>query len=347
MKYFTKREDIINGLLAVLLLIILIANAIQRYNYKADERFEWSSGVLSSKGNVVQVSSCYFYHTDYWNYDVDRESIIDNGWDDKNYSEQSIKNAFYPDSLSISWFSYMERKFYEGKFVLPYKIILAKAKQLRMTTNQYEDNYARANPDKISLRFLAEIMPNGKLAVWISDDDKNLKIGNYQAKVVNETWHVFDDSGEIDRTSNIDIPTKVALVMERCPYTIEVKLPNGFYLRDADFTFFNQNNWYFKSEEPEKIPVFYGIPDCIRLSWGNGKKEFSSQFSFKENETLSAFRKLKVLQNSNPLILGLMINNTNDSIVATLKNNKKSLKILPSYVDVYPLAIENNSAVSK
>jgi len=339
MKYFAKREDIINGLLAILLLLILVANAVQTYNYKADERFEWSSGVLSSKGNVVQVSSCFFHHSSYGSYDVDKESIIDDGWDDINYSEQNIEDAFYPDSLSISWFSYMEKRFYEGNFILPYKIILAKAQQLRMNTNQYEESFSRANPDKIALRFLAEIMPSGKLAVWILDGDKKLKIGNYQAKAVNETWHIFDGHGETDSTSNIDIPTKVALVMERYPYKIEVRLPSGFHLRDSDFIFFNQNNWYFHSREPEKIPVFDGIPDNIRLSWGNGKKKFSSQISFKEDEILSAFRTLKIQQNQNPLLLELKINNANDSISIILKNAKKSLKILPSYIDVYPLAI--------
>ncbi|HSD06671.1 DUF2931 family protein [Flavobacterium sp.] len=347
MKYFEKREDIINGLLTILLLIILVANAVQKYNYKADERFEWSSGVLSSKGNVVQVSGCYFYHTSYLNYVVDKKSIIDDGWDDINYSEESISDAFYPDSLSISWFSYNEKKFYEGKFVLPYKIILQKAKQLRMAASQDENNFTVENSDKIHLSFLAEILPKGKLVVWISNDDKNLKIGKYQAKIVNATWHVFDDSHETDTTSNIDIPTKVALVMERCPYTIEVKLPSGFHLRDSDFIFFNQNHWYFDSREPEKIPVFYGIPDHVRLSWGNGKKEFSSQFVFKEDEILNFFRTLKVQQNQKPLLLELKINNTNDSIHATLKNANKSLKILPSYMEVYPLAVGNNVVESK
>ena len=116
MKYFVKKEDRINVLLIVLLVCIVLANLIQIYNYKADERFTWDSGVLSKKGNIVQVSTCYFHHTGAWNYDVDKNRIIDNGWDEINYSEQSKDNAFYPDSLSITWFSYTERKFYNGDF---------------------------------------------------------------------------------------------------------------------------------------------------------------------------------------------------------------------------------------
>lgn len=332
---------IINGILAVLLLLILVSIGIQTYNYKADERFIWGSGVLSSKGNVIQVSSCYFHHAKFWNHDVDKEMIIDDGWNDINYTEFR-NNAFYPDSLSIQWFSYVERKFYEGKFALPYKIILAKAKQLRTITNKHEDNYERANPNKIAIRFLAEIMTNGKLAVWISNDYKKLKIGNYQAKAVDKTWHVFDDGDEIDSTSTIDISSKVALVMERCPYRTEIKLPSGFYLKDVDFTFFNQKYWHLKNDELEKIPIFNEIPDCLRLSWSNDKKEFLYQFNFKEHDILNAFRKLKTLQNPNPLLLELKINNTNDSVVVRLKNNKDSLKILSSYMDIYPIVIGSN-----
>ncbi|MBF7093495.1 hypothetical protein IUY40_18340 [Flavobacterium sp. ALJ2] len=61
----------------------------------------------------------------------------------------------------------------------------------------------------------------------------------------------------------------------------------------------------------KKIADFYNIPDYISLSWSNGKKEFSSQFSFKEEETLSAFRKLKGQQKINPLMLELKINDAN------------------------------------
>ncbi|WP_281633508.1 DUF2931 family protein [Flavobacterium luteolum] len=336
MKYFTKREDTINGLLSILLVLILFAIAVQRYNYKADERFEWGSGVLSSKGNVVQVSSCHFHHAIDWNYDDMKENIIDDGWDDINYIKLQ-NNVFYPDSLSISWFSYTEKKFYQGKFILPYKIILVKAKQLRMNRKRYGKNYSEEDSNKVMIRFLAEILPNGKLAVWISNDDDKLKIGNYQAKEVNESWHIFDQSDQIDSTSTIDISIKIALVMEHYPYKIDIKLPSGFYLGDSDFTFFNQKNWYFKSKKPEKTPIFYQIPDCFRLSWSNGKKQFSSQFYFKEDETLKAFRKLKTLQKPNQLLLELKINNTNDSISAILKNDKSSVKILPSYVYVSPM----------
>ncbi|MFB9078283.1 DUF2931 family protein [Flavobacterium procerum] len=348
MKYFTKREDRINVALTVLLLIILIANLIQIYNYKADERFEWSSGVLSKKGNVVQVSTCYFHHTNNWNYDVDKNRIIDNGWNDINFSEKSKENSFYPDSLSITWFSYTEKKFYNGNFKLPYAIILEKAKQLRETTNPYKSNFANENPNQVLLYFFAEILPKGKLLVWISDADKNLKISEYQAKTVNETWHVFDDIEEKNTNSKIDIDAKVALVMEKHSYNVDLNLPDGFYLTEADVKLFNQNNWSLEDGKNKKNYIFENIPSGIRLSWENDTRRFATQISFDELEILNTFRKMYVPEKAKPLLLELTVNNKNDSIVISLKNNLKVIKINPSYISVYPLEQKNdNVEVSK
>lgn len=338
MKYFIKKEDRINVLLAVLLVIIIAANCIQVYNYKADERFEWSSGVLSAKGNVIQVSSCYFHHTDNWNYDVDKNSVLDDGWDSINYSENSKENAFYPDSLSITWFSYTEKKFYDGNFKLPYSVILEKAKQLRTTTSEYDMDFARENPNKIALQFLAEVMPKGKIIVWISDYGKKIKIGEYQAKPVNRTWHIFDDIQEKDTDSKIDIALKTALVMEKHPYMIDLTLADGFSLLTAEVQPFDQNNWSLESGGNKGPHIFSCIPADIRLSWGNDKNEFAAQISFKELETLSAFRKLDSPENTNPLMLELTVDNKNDSIHILLKREQKRIKIIPSYISVYPLA---------
>lgn len=349
MKYFTKREDRINVLLIVLLVCIVLANLIQIYNYKADERFTWDSGVLSKKGNILQVSTCYFHHTDAWNYDVDKDQIIDDGWDEINYSEKSKDNAFYPDSLSITWFSYTEQKFYKGDFKLPYDIILEKAKYLRETTTHYERTFARENPNQILLNFLAEILPNGKIVVWISDYDKKFKIGEYQAKTVNETWHIFDDYDEKNPDSKIDIGKKVALVMEQHSYNIDLNLPDGFHLTKAQVELYNQNDWNLGDDKNEKSYIFQNIPSGIHISWENDTRGFASQIGFNESEILDAFREMDSPKKVKPLLLELTVNEKNDSILISLKNDHKVEKIVSSYIYVHPLAQndKNMEEVSK
>ncbi|WP_394772735.1 DUF2931 family protein [Flavobacterium sp.] len=122
-----KHIDFTNILLTVLLIVTVIANGVQNYFFQGRERFEWNIGVISSKENVVQVSSCNFKGN---SSDINKNMILDNSWDKINNSENNTVGAFFPDSLSISWFSYNEKKFYTGNFVLPYETILKKAVQM-------------------------------------------------------------------------------------------------------------------------------------------------------------------------------------------------------------------------
>ncbi|PBI90982.1 hypothetical protein BSF41_16880 [Flavobacterium sp. ACN2] len=175
-----------NKLLTLILIITVIANVIQCYNYKPNERFDWTGGVISSKGNIVQVAVCDFKGNDYH---INKDKILDNSWNEINGCEDYMKNVFFPDSLSIKWFSYKEQKIYGGDFVLPIEMIRTKAAQMGMLPSVKNDY----DSDKI-LHFIAEVQPNGKFAVWMQKFDKNdkdtkFKIGTYQAKEIKATWH--------------------------------------------------------------------------------------------------------------------------------------------------------------
>ncbi|MNR69145.1 hypothetical protein D3C85_1941910 [compost metagenome] len=43
-----------------------------------------------------------------------------------------------------------------------------------------------------------------------------------------------------------------------------------------------------------------------------------------------------------PLLLELTVNEKNDSILISLRNDHKVIKIVPSYIDVYSLVQNNN-----
>jgi len=72
------------------------------YLFKGSDRFDWSTSIISSKGNTIQASNCNFKGNDFD--DIDKNKILDNGWDQTNDSEYYIKGTFLPDSLSIKWF---------------------------------------------------------------------------------------------------------------------------------------------------------------------------------------------------------------------------------------------------
>lgn len=270
----SKHTDLTNRLLIVILIVTLIANGIQFYFFKGSSRFDWTTSLVSSKGNIVQVSNCNFKGNDFYRFD--KNKILGNGWNEIFVSEHEAKDRFFPDSLSIEWFSYNERKFYDGSFTLPTEIIEKKAIQLGM--------YPSYNGFNSVLRFIAEIQPKGKVAVWIQKFDKDvigtkLKIGTYQAKETKATWHIFDDHSETDTKSDISIPKKVALVMERHFYKLEIKLPTGYTLDNSYFELFNQNIWYFSEIESKTIPIFNFLPEGFDLTWVMGRKNLRPNFT--------------------------------------------------------------------
>lgn len=322
MKNQGKRIVLTNIILTIILIISLIANGIQAYLFKANERFDWSIGVISSKGNVVQVANCNFNGNFY---NIDKDKILDDGWNEINDTENDMKEAFFPDSLSIKWFSYNEKKFYNGNFSLPKESILTKALQIGALPSN-KQGYAEV------LRFIAEVQPKGKVIVWIQnfdekDNNRKLQIGTYHAKETKATWHIFDDSSETNKTSAIDISKKVDLVMERHFYKLNIKLPTGYTLNNSYFKLFNQNIWRFSERELKTALSFDFLPKEFYLEWGNGKKRFNTQFSFDEDEVLDAFRK-EGNNRVKSLVLELIVNDHNNAIEVSLKNSKANSNII-------------------
>lgn len=316
----TINSDLTNLLLLIILIITIIANGIQSYFYKGNERFDWTSGVKSSEGNMIQVSTCDFNGN---SYDIDKDMILDNGWEKINECENSMKETFFPDSLSIKWFSYNEKKFYKGNFALPKETILVKAAQLGILPSKKEGHITVA-------RFITEVKQKGKLLVWLQkagyeNDSIKLLIGTYQAKETKTRWNILDDYLESDNNIDINITKKVNLVMDRYSYKLEIKLPNGYILHNSNFEFFNQKILRFNEREPKRDSILNFLPEGFYLEWGNGRKKFNTQFSFDEDEVLDVFSR-ESGSKLEPLILELTVNNANSDIKVMLTNSKTIFK---------------------
>jgi len=326
MKKENKDTDLTNILLGLILVVTIIANGVQIYFFKGRERFEWNIGVISSKGNIVQVSSCDFKGN---YYDINKNIILDNGWDKINASKNNTTDTFFPDSLSISWFSYNEKKFYKGNFALPYETILAKSVQMGIFPSR---NYTYRT-DQV-LRFVVEVQSKGALAVWIQNFDKEnketkLKIATYQSKEIKADWHIFDHYSETNKTLDIDISRKVALVMEKHFYKLEITLPSGYTLDNSYFELFNQNIWHFSERQLKTTPGLHFLPKEFYLRWGNGRKIFTTQFSFNEEDVLDTFRKESGIgDKTDLLVLELIVNDLNDAIKVILKNTKTNSEVV-------------------
>ncbi len=314
---FKGRENIINAVLSAVLGIWIIANVVKSINYRAADRFDWGSGVYTQPGNTVQVAECTFSYGSGWNYSINKTAVLSNGRENINYTEKGLNNAFYPDNLTICWYSYTEQKFYEGKFSLPYKHINELARTLRNTTDY-----------KINLYFLAELLPQGKITVWLSDLGKYVAIGKYQAKAVNKTWEIFNSPYGGDNKTKTNSATQTALVMEEHPYSVEIHLPELLSLQDLTINPYNQIGWHLDKKNIQAIPIFKNIPHEIDITWGNEQKVYWVHYYFKDEEILSAFKKLQSLPGNNKTVLQVKVNDQNDQVTMDLKKGNMSI-ILP------------------
>ena len=77
---------------------------------------EWAPGVCAPKLYPVEVYRGDFYTDNDW-LSIPNGGIVEAGWGDNgmNMGEGSL----IPDGFSITYFSYLENKFYTGKFALP------------------------------------------------------------------------------------------------------------------------------------------------------------------------------------------------------------------------------------
>ena len=328
---FKDRENIINAILGLLLATFIIGIIIQVKVYNAAERFKWRAAVTSTKGYTIQVAYSDFFHTGDSGSETDKSKILNEGYEDKNFTQSGKDNSFYPDSLKICWYSYDEQKFYEGNFALPYKQILTQANTLRTTTKEYNLDYPRPAPETVDLQFVAEIAPQGKITAWITDGGQRLKIGGYKATRVSQSWDIFREYNPGADYYRNNTAAHTALVMEKHAYKIEVILPEEMSVKTIDLTTFNQKNWKLeKGDDPTSAPFNY-IPSDLELTWGTEGMTFSTQFAFRDSDVLAAFRKLQPQAGSAPVILQIKVNDKNDIVSLKLKNAKEEVLLKSDY----------------
>jgi hypothetical protein len=341
---FKDRSDIINIILGIILLLSIGANVRQTKAYRGNERFEWGAGVFTPAGNTVQVADCAFVNGKYWNYNIRKSMILDSGWTEVNYTERTKENALYPDSLHICWFSYNERKFYEGNFNLPYQLIFKQAELLRKTTTQYEMQYARANPDKILLYLVAEVLPQGKLNIWLTDLGKHIKISSYQAKAVNKDWTIFNEISDSQTPQpKVDIAMQVALVMEPHSFMFKSARPGKLELQHLDLDFFNQNNFDSDHYNGYYLPMYHRIPERFNMTWGDEQTAYTTSWNFKKEEILAAFRELDRLPGKDTTILKIQINEASNKLSVALKRGTEQIDLANAYPgEIYKHKPEKN-----
>ena len=211
---------------------------------------DYASGVCAPKLYPVEVYRGDFYTKDDW-LPIPNGGIVEAGWGDNgmNMSRASI----IPTGFKITYFSYLENKFYTGDFKLPDDRIhyLFKEGFIDYMTKKYETYDA----------MIVGMAPSGVLVVWMQGYDKQVEIGRFQATETTMDWVTFAGANAFDK------PEYIASILGSRPNATSNFEKNGLMLGLWD-TYRIKYNWRPKFEFPEGC-----VAETIRLKMCNGEYE--------------------------------------------------------------------------
>ncbi|WP_299250055.1 DUF2931 family protein [uncultured Cytophaga sp.] len=244
----------IHSLCLLVTLVACTQKEITNENNKSttmNQTLEWAPGVCAPELYPVEVYRGDFYTETDW-LSIPNGGIVEAGWGDNGMNMD--RGGIIPDSFSITYFAYMENKFYTGKFALPKQNIekLFREGVIDYGTKKYETYYA----------MIVGMAPGGVLVVWMQTYDKQVEIGRYQASEMDLDWEIFNPRIRVENKNEY-----VSGVVSRRTAAVSNFKKNGLMLGLWD-TYRIKYNWRPVFEFPKGSKV-----DHIDMKMYNGEQE--------------------------------------------------------------------------
>ena len=143
-------------------------------------QLEYASGICAPELYPVRVHKGDFYTADDW-LPLTKGGVVEAGWGDNGMNMS--RSGIIPTGFKVTYFSYMENKFYKGDFALPSDAIrdLFKEGMIGYRSKRYSTYDA----------MIVGMAPGGVLVVWMQGIDKQIEIGRYQATETDMEWEHF------------------------------------------------------------------------------------------------------------------------------------------------------------
>jgi len=224
-----------------------------------------------------------------------------------------------PALLDLAWFSFVEDRFYGGRFELPSALMLAMFKA--GTANP------RSGPRLKYDSVVVGMAPGGDISVWMGAQRIVREVATFRAPVVDLPWTAVLDNPDIPRAKYIADALKEALPAEVLERVTSSPVPVGrwgsVYARRLPWAprlrgalpasdlwvrgFNGENEWLDlsgKRKDTDPPPATRGVPRELTLFWRHGSGvELRSVVSLDEKEAFAAFAKLATADPAAPLTL--------------------------------------------
>ena len=240
-------------MISSMLQFIVSACSPSKRSVHADVRppLEYASGICAPELYPVGVLQGDFYTANDW-LPLTNGGIVESGWGDNGMNMS--RSGIIPTGFKVTYFAYMENKFYTANFALPSDTIrsLFKEGMIDYLTKKYDTYDA----------MIVGMAPGGVLVVWMQGSDKQVEIGRYQATETDINWESFMPRTGYTREQF------VSRMINRRPEVVANFQKNGLMLGLWD-TYRIKYNWRPKFEFPEGSKV-----EGIDLKMYNGEFAF-------------------------------------------------------------------------
>jgi len=276
---------IFNILLTILSIILLLGIFVKEKAYKKNERFGFSSKViLSDSLTGLWLYDCNLISNSKKINIVNRENwkkIFVNGATSYGYNySDSEENTIIPDSISFSWFSFKDEKFYHLNDALPNKKIIE-----WLTQNKI---------NKVVFNFTFNV--DGNILIYLNDYFNESKRLYFKAtfnanEISNQRWN--------DRTNREE---DIALInfnrITPCYIHLQNQHPFKYIKLETELKLNTLRNYFTEPDSHGKMKfnsvLNHGIPESIRIeikdSINDKSKSFFIDFNIQKNEIVNIIK---------------------------------------------------------
>jgi len=247
------------SLTTIIILWSTIISSCQEKNM--EEKFDWSGTLSAPQEYPIEVYKGSLKTNDYTQH-FKNWGIINTGWGNQGGTVVvGPDKKSVPNSLEITWLSFAENKFYDGKFELP------KEKIKSLFKEGYIDPIT--NEKETYKNIVIGLAPKGTVVVWLMSTGIQIEVARFKAHETQLDIESIssDDQYMFDKTYTASVLSDPMVIK---PEIKEKLNAEGYPPVTLYETFEQKYNWLPKLELPNEQATFYAFEMC------NGEKEFSA-----------------------------------------------------------------------
>lgn len=254
-----------------------------------------------------------------------------------------------PKRLAITWFSFLEDKFYTGNFELPSEKL----------TKLFEEGYISplTGKKKEFDNILVGLAPGGGVAVWVMGDKVTKELVFLQAEDTSIAWPAFVDNPEYPRKRYIATmlaqsmsPQEIAelraqplsgdlwKVNYRTAYQWHPSIIGKATASSILISYFNGEREYISYEDKVEAPENLGrpAPKSCSFYWQTPLNiKMGAEINFDTEEIFAALNKFSVLDPKAMMTLQLRVNAADQTVSLFLSNDKVILELRKANIRVF------------